>query len=287
MRKFYLRNEAGAEVPLNGEERIFFSDPAGLGISYSSAYADIGSGFFKNTEKKLPQTTIPGTLTFMKTAYTRYQEFINWAEAAQELYLIYKPLSEEYWRRVELSYLTKTELSAGTWMQVPAEFTCLTPWYIPSPLNLAFETESENVMTYEFTYDDALIYGSGSAGEYSTMISAKGHVPAALVMEYSGAAVNPVISLTGVVSGKVIGMCRIRGEFSTTDKIILSTQYGDSYVKKISADGTETDLIDAVDITTEPFFRVPLSEPCELNFSDDGALNGTAAAQAFFYYGSV
>lgn len=287
MRKFYLKNETGAEVPLNGEEKIFFSDPSGLGVSYSSSYADIGSGFFKNTEKKYQQGTIPGTLTFMRTAYEKYLEFINWIEAAQELYLIYRPQTTEYWRRVELSYLTKTELTAGTWMQVPAEFICLTPWYIPSPLNLAFESEPDNVMTYDYTYDDNLIYGSGSAGEYSAAITAKGHVPAALLVEYTGVAVDPVISLTGIVSGKVYGECRISGELEATDKLVLSTEYRDSYIKKISADGTETDLLDAIDITAEPFFRVPLEEPCELSFTADSILSGTAAAQAFFYYGSV
>ena len=36
MRKFYLENEIGSRLPLNGEEGIFLSNPAGLGMTMPS-----------------------------------------------------------------------------------------------------------------------------------------------------------------------------------------------------------------------------------------------------------
>ena len=139
MRKFYLENELGERKPLNGEDGIFLTDPAGLGVSYGNSYADLGAGFFRRVEEKLPQGVIPCSLTFMRGAYEKYKDFADWALRAETLYLVYKPLNVAYYRRVELSYLTKTEITSGTWMEIPTAFVCLTPWYTPAPLVLNFE----------------------------------------------------------------------------------------------------------------------------------------------------
>lgn len=289
MRKFYIENELGERRSLNGEDGVFLSDPAGLGVSYGSSYAELGDGFFRRIEEKQPQGTIPCSLTFMRGAYQKYKDFADWCIRAKSLFLVYKPFSAEYFRRVELSYLTKTEITSGTWMEVPTAFVCLTPWYLPSPLTLNFEDEGGGtVMQYEYTYDDDLVYGATGAGAYAVQITAQGHDPAALIIRYDGLIVNPVLTLTGVASGTLYGKCTISAEFAAGDALILCTGREDAYARKIAADGTVTDLLDKVDIGSEaePFFTVPLTEPCILQLNSS-AMSGKISAKAFFYYRTV
>lgn len=225
----------------------------------------------------------------MRGAYQKYKDFADWCIRAKSLFLVYKPFSAEYFRRVELSYLTKTEITSGTWMEVPTAFVCLTPWYLPSPLTLNFEDEGGGtVMQYEYTYDDDLVYGATGAGAYAVQITAQGHDPAALIIRYDGLIVNPVLTLTGVASGTLYGKCTISAEFAAGDALILCTEREDAYARKIAADGTVTDLLDKVDIGSEaePFFTVPLTEPCILQLNSS-AMSGKISAKAFFYYRTV
>ena len=289
MRKFYLENETGNRTGLNGESGIRLSDPAGLGVSYGSTFADLEEGFFIETKQKTPQAAPTGSLYFTSSAYQRYQDFTDWVMAAKKLYLVYAPLNKEYYREVRLSYLTKTELTATKWLEVPMELDCLTPWYLPTPLALNFASDTDTAMRYEYTYDDALVYGERSGGAYSVEIPARGHVPAALRVTYAGAAADIEISLTGLVSGREYGRCKISGDIAATDTLELYTGKRDSYVKKTAANGTETDLLYAgmVDITAEPFFRAPVDEASILALTGVGTLSGAVAAQAYFYYRSV
>ena len=96
-----------------------------------------------------------------------------------------------------------------------------------------------------------------------------------------------LLSLVAGLSGLVLNMA-LGGEFAAGDTIAVSTEREDSYARKISADGTETDLIDKVDIAAdaEPFFAVPLTEPCILRISA-AAMSGTISAKAYFYYRTV
>lgn len=289
MRAFFIQNETGARVGLNGEGGIRLTEPTGLGISFSTEYTDIEEGFFMQTKRKEPQGKAAGTLNFTKNAYARYQEFIDWCMRAKRLYLIYKPLKSEYFREVEISYLTKTELNRVKWLEIPAAFSCLTPWYLPTPLALNFEGDEDTAMRYEFSYDDKLVYGESGGGVYSVEIPARGHVPAALRVRYTGAAADLEISLTGVESGTEYGKCAISGSIGATEILELFTAKRSGYIKSIAADGTETDLLDAgrVDISTEPFFRAPVHEASILKLTGAGTLTGKVSAQAYFYYRSV
>lgn len=289
MRAFFLQNETGARVGLNGEDGIRLTEPAGLGLSFSTEYADIEEGFFKRTKRKEPQGKAAGTLNFTKNAYARYQEFIDWCMRAAKLYLVYKPLNSEYFREIEISYLTKTELNMVRWLEIPAAFSCLSPWYLPTPLELNFESDADTAMRYTFCYDDTLVYGESGGGLYSVEIPARGHVPAALRVRYTGAAADLEISLTGAESGTEYGKCAVSGSIGETETLELFTAKRGAYVKSIAADGTETDLLDAgrVDISTEPFFRAPVHEASILKLTGAGTLAGSVSAQAYFYYRSV
>lgn len=291
MRKFYLENEAGVRWDLNGKTGARISNPAGLGVKLNNQYADLENGFFKNIGSKAePQGSVVADVVFTKKAYETYRSFLSWISEARELILIYSPYEPlEFYRRVELQYLTKGELGAAKWLTTPISLACLTPWYLPTALRIALTKQSETAMRYPFTYNTGLRYGTSSIGSYAADIAPDGHLPASLRFVYKGAATNPVITLTGAASGKIYGRCIISDVLSEEDTIEMLTSPRDGFIRKISADGTEKDLIDtnAVDITEDPFLRIPLEESCHLQLSADDALSGNAEVQVYYYYRSV
>ena len=291
MRKFFMENETGARWDLNGKTGVWISNPEGLGVNLNNESSDLENGFFKSTGSKAePQGNVVADIVFVKKAYETYRSFLNWISAARELVLIYSPYEPlEFYRRVELQYLTKGELGAGKWLTTPISLPCLTPWYLPTALRIALTKQTETAMRYPFTYNADLRYGTSSIGSYTADITPDGHLPASLRFVYKGAAKNPVITLTGAASGKVYGKCIITAELSAEDRIELFTSPRDGYIRMISADGTEKDLIDtnAVDVTEDPFLRIPLEESCHLSLNADEALSGSAEVQIFFYFRSV
>ena len=74
---------------------------------------------------------------------------------------------------------------------------------------------------------------------------------------------------------------------SVSDTLLFSTRYEDSYVKKRSAAGVETDLLDVLDLSSTPFFHIPVDEPCTISVESDAAINGKADLEIYYYYRSV
>ena len=100
-------------------------------------------------------------------------------------------------------------------------------------------------------------------------------------------AASPVISLTGQLTGKLYGACRISDTIAAGETLLFSTDYLDSYVRKLSAAGVQTDLLSKIDLDGEPFFRLPLTEPCTLTIAAQAAISGAADVKVFYYYRSV
>lgn len=286
MRKFYIENENGERRDLNNKGGVFFENPAGLGLVNEIEYAGIGQAFFDNVSEMATQDSIVGDIVFTKNSYEKYRDFVNWIFRAEKLLLIYSPCgTNEFYRRVELSYLTKTELITGKWLRAPISLACLTPWYAPSPLNLSLTKQSSNAMRYDFSYVPSLIYGSSTAGNMATDIEAMGHIPAAMVIKYTGIASNPAVVLTRA-NGEELGKCAITGTIAEGETLEVSTAYGDSYVIKKTATGV-VDLLNEIDIAKNPFFKIPLYEPCTIRLTADDVMTGETEAQMFVYYRSV
>lgn len=290
IRKFFLENAAGERRDLNGKERIYFTDPVGLGITLAQAYADLGSGFFTPISTgSEPQQQPGGTLNFIgPDPYGDYREFINWMSGSEDLTLVYLPYgTEEYFRRIDINYLSKGELNHVRWLTVPVSFNTLTPWYRAAPTKLTLAVTAGNELRYPYYYTEELIYGSSSTAAMSADVAKGGHVPAAIRMNYTGAILNPRISLIGAQTGKTYGICRIGVQLGSSDTLEFSTLQRDSYARMRTANGAVVDLLDELDLSAEPFFRIPLSEPCTLEISADGAFSGTADLQIYYYYRSV
>lgn len=288
MRRFYLQKETGERISLNNETGIFLYEPQGLGLEFGDSYADIGEGFFRMISKKHTQKAVSCKLNFLKSPYETYNSFITWCMKAKRLYLVYKPTNTEYYIRTEISNYEKTEINKYGYLEVPAKFLYLSPWYLPSPLNISFIGLDDNAFRFDSSkLDGPDILAGSTADKYSAQIEASGHLPGALYVEYHGVAESPEIILEGAESGTIYGDCKINKAFSATSGFKLSTAYEESYVTEIKPDGTESDLLDAVDISLEPFFKIPLNEPCILRLTDDGALHGELSAKAYYYYRSV
>lgn len=318
MRKFYLEDQKGERIPLNNETGIFLYNPEGLGIEYSHDYGESGSGFFIRIKDGISQLETSFTLVFepgemlveydgsraiageaivgiaivgdvpeitIESPYERYKKFLDWIYRAEELYFIYCPYGRnEYYKRIELRTIEKTEYDKYGSLQPKVTIVPLTPWYLPSPIHINFSEDGDNPMRFDYVYDDELRYGFGSQ-DYTAEITQIGHIPSAIKLIYKGEVHNPVFTLRGAATRKVYGQCKITGDFAPTDTIEFSTAEQDSYIKKIDRFNAETDLIDSIDITTNPFFRAPTSEPCEVTLTGEGILGKIEMLQYIYYRG--
>ncbi len=288
MRKFYLQKDTGERIGLNNETGIFLSDPEGLGLEFDDNYADIGEGFFRMISKRHSQKTISCKLNFVKDPYKTYNDFITWCMKAEKLYLIYQPLTEAYYIRTEIAHLDKTEINKYGYLETDAEFLYLSPWYLPTSLNISFIGLDDTAFRIgQSKFDGPDILAGTTAEKYTAEVNATGHLPGAFLIEYKGIAENPEISLVGKISGQEYGNCKIDHAFTANTGFRLSTAYEDSYIKEIKEDGSEVDLLADADLSLEPFFKIPLTEPCVLRLTDDGALHGTLNAKVYYYYRSV
>lgn len=290
IRKLYFQDQAGSRFGLNGERGVYVSGPAGLGMALSPVFADLGRGFFiPVSDEAEPQNQATWTIIFTKNPYHTYQQFLDWLSAASALTLVYAPTPDrEFYRDVTINFLQKGELNAVGWLEIPSSFLCVTPWYLPNPTTLTLEgSGADESMRYDFYYTDDLRYGDDSSSTLSGIIQGSGHIPGSLELTYHGAIANPSIRLIGNITGITYGLCSVSAILTASDTLCFSTRYENSFVKRRTAAGVETDLLDVLDLSTEPFFHLPVDEPCTLSIESDSPFTGRAELLIFYYYRSV
>lgn len=289
IRKLSLQNAAGQRFPLDGTDGVYVSDLAGFGFSLEPDFVDLGRGFFRPIESDAEaQQAVPFTITLTRNAYQTYRRFVDWLSSAGTLKMVYQPFGNaEYYRDVSINFVQKGELTAVRWLELPCSFFCLTPWYLPTPTALVLESSNGAVKRYPYRYTADLRYGSDSASTLSGIITPAGHIPGALDIAYTGELSNPRIRLAGNISGKTYGVCSVAVALSASDTLRFSTRHERSFVSKISAGGAETDLLDALDLNGDPFFRVPVDEPCTLSIESDSLITGKAQVLVYYYFRSV
>ena len=290
IRKLYLRNAAGDRFGLNGERGVYASSLAGFGFTMSPKYADLSRGFFiPVSDESEPQGTIPFTLTFTRNPYQTYKSFVDWLAASPTTTMVYASTGgQEYYRDISINFLQKGDLTEVGWLEVPCSFFCNTPWYLPAPTRLSMEAAgTDESKRYDYAYTEDLKYGLDSSAALSGTISGAGHIPGALELTYRGAITNPRIRLTGDLSGKTYGVCSVTVVLASDDTLRISTRYEQSYVKRISSAGIETDLLDALDLSSSPFFHIPVDEPCTIAIEADAAFTGYADLLIYYYFRSV
>lgn len=290
IRRLYLQNAAGDQLSLNGENGVYVSNLAGFGFSLDPDFADLSHGFFISlNEESEPQNSLSFTLTFTRTPYVYYLNFVNWISSAGRITLVYDPTGyQPYCREISIQSLQKGELTVVGWLEVPCSCICNTPWYLPTPSTLVLEGNGiGECKRYDYEYDDRLLYGLDSSAALSGSIRASGHVPGAVEIYVHGAIVNPKIRLVGDTTGKTYGICSVAVSLGESDMLKYSSRYENSYVKKVSADGVETDLLDELDLGTSPFFHIPVDESCTISIEADNQFDGQADMTIYYYFRSV
>lgn len=290
IRKLFFLDAAGNRYGLNGERGAYAASLAGFGFTLSPSFADLSRGFFVPvSDETEPQSTVTFTMVFTRSPYTSYTELVNWLAAAGTVTIVYNPTGDqEYYRDVIVNFFQKGELTEVGWLEIPVSLFSCTPWYKPVPTSLTLEgSGADESKRYTYRYSRALIYGADSTSNLSGTIVGAGHIPGSLTMVFTGGITNPKIRLVGNISGKTYGICSVTAVLSVSDTLLFSTRYEDSYVKKRSAAGVETDLLDVLDLSSTPFFHVPVDEPCTISVESDAAINGKADLEIYYYYRSV
>lgn len=290
IRKLYLQNAAGDRWGLNGDRGVYAHTLAGFGFTLAPGFADLSRGFFTPvSDEAEPQNTMPFTITLTKNPYGTYQSLVNWIAAAGSVTIVYNPTGrQEYFRDIAINFLQKGELNAVGWLEIPCSFFCQTPWYLPSPTTLDLGSAGkDNRKRYPYRYTSDLRYGQNSSATLSGTIAGAGHVPGSLDLTYRGAITNPRIRLVGNISGKTYGICSVTTILAPSDTLMFSSRYENAYVKRVAASGAETDLLDVLDLSTTPFFHIPVDEPCTVSIEADNVFTGSAELLIYYYYRSV
>lgn len=290
IRKLYFKNAAGGRFDLNGKNGAYAKALAGFGFSLAPSFANLGSGFYPTvSDVNEPQNSLAFSVVLTIDPYDTHQALMDWLNTAGTLTIVYDPNGkQEYYRDVTVRFVEKGELNQAGWLELLCSFACTTPWYLPIPTIMRISASAQDSgKRYDYTYGEDLRYGPDSVASMSAVIANSGHVPGALRLTFRGAVTNPQLRLVGNVSGRTIGVCDLSVALTDTDTLEFSSQYDNSYVKKISAAGVETDLVDVLDLRLSPFFHIPVDEPCTLSVEADAAFSGYAELTAYYYFRSV
>lgn len=281
MRKFNLYFD-DIKYTLNGENNVWFTNPAGLGADYSPAMVDLRNGFFKPiTTDIIPQNPIVGDITFTRVtdvlpygdAYALYRNFVTFAAQSQKIEFAYQPYGADEFRcEVKLEYITKTEKS-GNWLTCTISFQPLTPWYLPVDVEVELIEDEDT-------------------GGFLTSVTPLGDIPAAMEIELLNGGTPWLISVATATEN--LGSIGITGarEINQAGTVRYSSRYNDSYVT-YQQNGSD-DVIDLISLEPPSPGINPVAhlKPFETNYiavfyQPENVKPTSAKVKLYYYYRSV
>ncbi|MEL7609488.1 MAG: hypothetical protein AAGU74_08265 [Bacillota bacterium] len=282
MRKFYLENEIGQRIDLQGQ--TFFQLPSGLGVTIESEYGRSSDGFFTSIRAELAQGNVVGDLVF-RQGYAGYKVLADWLFVGHKIMLIYQPLDTDYLRDIDVESIEKGELGAGGWLTCPASLRCTSPWYKRLPVEIELTPDDGDGRK---KYPAAYPMRYALSGDINSAdITAGGHIEAALSISIPGPLDGPVITLRRKSTADIIGRVNLPDiEIGADESLLFSSRHGAMGIWRVSVAGRE-DLIEHVDLTDNNFFRLPVGVPCTLSIGSNAEITQAAEIKVFEYYKAV
>jgi hypothetical protein len=179
----------------------FLRSPKGLGFKFDNSINNYNLTR-RISSKKLAFEQFQGEMIF--NSYSEYKIFVDYIMSSQELSLIYNPDGIEYYCKVEISQLDKSEID-----KTAGKLICIIAFDL-----LGYWTREETTLTgnqevvslspnYPLNY--TITYGTGTL--YSSYIAItltnNGHSPAPLKISITGLAINPTWEI-GNQKGKLL-----------------------------------------------------------------------------------
>lgn len=292
LRRFWLEDQDGERVPLNGENKIWLSAPEGLGLEEAAKYAGNNGGFFLRSDKSGDKQATPKfKLTFIgPNPYASYRLFMDWMLMTEELSLVYTPgrMADTYRRRIEVENVEKGELNRVGWLECPLSFAVLSPWIMTHVIEAEITAEGTEPFRVGFGRVDVDRLSDGYEYMASVTVQPTGHLPASLYLTHTAGSklVNPEITVTGAVSGTEYGRMAITGEVSAEETLEYSTEPLRSYIRARSAGGVR-DLLPAADLAYEPYPTLPTDEPTVITMTTEEVSSGTMRVEVRQYRRTV
>ncbi len=250
MRKFYFENEYAQRYDLQSNDAIL-TDPSSLGVGFDNGYIALGDTFVRDYFK-LQQKTLSAVINFKRpNQYEKYQNFVDFVLSAKKLYLIYVPDTQiEYKREIDITNIDKGEIDRDKVLRAPITFTAKTLYYT-SNVN-KFEIDDTAGFVFPITWPVMFL----DYAERSVIIDNDGHAEASLTCTFFGYCVEPAITV--YQNDEPIKTCAFNVTIEDGEKVEYSTIDGNLYAYKVDALGNKTNLINAMDINNDNFFKLPL-----------------------------
>lgn len=282
-RRFYLENALRQRFNLQDlKAGALLTSPAGLGLAISRSYELVGSAA-RVVEEAFPLRSFTGVAAFDDSrAYDGYRALVNFISSAGTLRLVYAPRYEsatgEFLADAEVEQVTKGEIKGGR-MECDVTLTLKSAWYKRDSLRIVADqggTELRYERAYEYAYSDV------SANDIE--ITNDGHFDAPLLLEAEGPLVNPALSL--YILGTLTAQLAVTNVIEEGQTLLYCTKDDELYLKKRFPDGSEENLIGAISIENDNFFKLPRGLSA-LRLSADNEISGKATITVYPSYKAV
>lgn len=267
VREFYLENEYGQRFSLmNIENGCLLTNPDGLGFSRTMEYEQVADDFVENINK-LNQALIQAEVNFI--SYDNYKKFVNFVLAAKSLKIIYAvptgQITEEYFKDVVISNLTKTEIKPNGVMTETITMDSLGLW--KKKTNIIYNiTAGGDEVRWNFRFPSRFISYSSRQIIYENT----GHKEASFLLEIPGYVINPTLTIKQ--NGQVINTITITNTIALGETLYYCTKPSDMYIYKVDSNNVKTNLFSTLNINNTNFFELPQGS-CEILLTAENEIN--------------
>jgi len=283
VREFKLVNEKGQTYSMmDMYNYCLLTEPSGLGYGYNTEYEQLGNTFITNL-RRMEQGQINGQVNFLN--YDNYKKLVDFIEKSETLKFSYKvPLTngvKEYFKDVQITDITKTEIQENGVMSENITFDCLSLWYEENIIIYDMQEQQEEIR-WDFEWDSKFTAYDIRSLEYIN----QGHVEAPILIEIAGPVINPEIQL--YVEGELYQRVPFNIEIEEYEKLLYGTKENEFYIKKQNTDGTLESLfnLDVIQFENDNVIRIPQNKSCELRLKADNEILN-AQVTILTYYKAV